>query len=184
MTGNVLLPAIGVVVLALVLRPLLRRRGPAGPAPSAASERDAGDAVDTALQELEQDFAMGKLSAADYEALRAKQAGTARGSARSTPSAPHAAPDAGPVPARAAPRAPRVEAADRRAADLDRIAEELVRRYRRVRVRCRVCGERPEPDAVFCSNCGRCLVACAACGATNEEIGARFCPACGSPLAA
>jgi rRNA maturation endonuclease Nob1 len=64
-------------------------------------------------------------------------------------------------------------------------AEEAVRRYRQRRGACPTCGPRPEPDAVFCSSCGRYLPgACPACGARVTAAGARFCPSCGSSLAA
>jgi hypothetical protein len=50
---------------------------------------------------------------------------------------------------------------------------------------CRVHGTRPEPDAIYCSECGRFLAgACANCGATTSAAGARFCEGCGHRLAA
>jgi predicted amidophosphoribosyltransferase len=48
-----------------------------------------------------------------------------------------------------------------------------------------VCGPRPEPDAIYCSTCGRYLAAsCAHCHAPITEIGARYCGSCGETLAA
>lgn len=50
---------------------------------------------------------------------------------------------------------------------------------------CPACGPRPEPDALFCSTCGRLLGAarCAGCGATIPA-GAHFCEGCGRSVAA
>ena len=51
---------------------------------------------------------------------------------------------------------------------------------------CRTCGQRPEPDAVFCSTCGRRLPtrsACDRCGAALLPD-SRFCEACGRQVAA
>ena len=48
---------------------------------------------------------------------------------------------------------------------------------------CATCGPRPEPDAIFCSSCGRFLGGpCPGCGAATDQPGARFCPACGHRL--
>ena len=64
-------------------------------------------------------------------------------------------------------------------------AEAAVRAYRSRIARCVTCGPRPEPDAVYCSNCGHYLPgACASCGATVTESGAAFCTSCGRQLAA
>ncbi len=53
------------------------------------------------------------------------------------------------------------------------------------RVPCPECGPRPESDAVYCSECGRYLSgACAVCGASVTETGARYCTGCGNALAA
>jgi hypothetical protein len=52
--------------------------------------------------------------------------------------------------------------------------------------RCDACGPRPEPDAEFCSTCGRRLTTpqyCDRCGA-GLVPGSRFCEACGRPVAA
>jgi predicted amidophosphoribosyltransferase len=51
---------------------------------------------------------------------------------------------------------------------------------------CDICGPRPEPDAAFCSTCGRRLTAreyCDRCGA-GLVSGSRYCEACGRPVAA
>ena len=50
---------------------------------------------------------------------------------------------------------------------------------------CARCGPRPEPDAVYCSNCGSYLdEKCEGCGRVVEEAGAAFCAGCGRQLAA
>lgn len=112
-----------------------------------------------ALDELEQDRATGKMSPSDYATLRAKLLASAERLDVSVPS---------------------------EAATPDRTAEAeaLVLRLREERVRCAVCGVRPEPGARYCSSCGRHLHPCSGCGARPEEVGARYCSACGRPLAA
>ena len=50
---------------------------------------------------------------------------------------------------------------------------------------CPECGPRPEPDAAYCSNCGRYLRdRCADCGAPVQALDARYCVGCGNRLAA
>jgi hypothetical protein len=51
----------------------------------------------------------------------------------------------------------------------------------RARLRsCARCGPWPEPDAIYCSNCGAYLdEKCAGCGRVVEEDGAAFCAGCG-----
>jgi hypothetical protein len=69
--------------------------------------------------------------------------------------------------------------------DADDPLEALIRRQRERLAACVACGPRPEPDAVFCSSCGRYLAHdCARCGAAVNEPDARFCSACGNALAA
>ena len=64
-------------------------------------------------------------------------------------------------------------------------AEAVILQYRRRQLGCTVCGPRPEPDAIYCSTCGRYLAAsCAHCHALITEIGARYCKSCGTTLAA
>lgn len=92
-----------------------------------------------ALEEIEFDRATGKLSDADYAALRATYDGVLAGK-----------PDA------AEPSAATTPARQR---DFDAEAEALVRRVREGKVACPECGPRPESDALFCSTCGRALVA-------------------------
>jgi hypothetical protein len=151
-----------------VLRPVFR---PVAPAPGRAG--DEGDDPDDdlspqavalrALKEIEFDRATGKLSDADYDELHAKYQAAALAALRE---------DAGTrgPPAPAAQRAPAALGAPRVPA-------------------CPVDGPRPEPDAVFCSACGRRLGAgtalgyCSRCG-TTLETDARYCNRCGSRVAA
>ncbi|MGH7616781.1 MAG: double zinc ribbon domain-containing protein [Gemmatimonadaceae bacterium] len=63
--------------------------------------------------------------------------------------------------------------------------EAAVRAYRAGHASCPSCGPRPEPDAVYCSTCGRYLRdRCADCGAPVEALDARYCVNCGHRLAA
>jgi hypothetical protein len=70
-------------------------------------------------------------------------------------------------------------------ASADDAIEAAVAAYRERIRSCPSCGPRPEPDAVYCSNCGRYLPgACEGCGASVTESGAAFCGSCGRQLAA
>jgi len=161
---------VGVVLAAgatyYVLLPILR---PPAPTPAgAAAFADEGDDPDDdmspqtvalrALQELEFDRATGKLSDTDYEALKAKYTEEALVAMRGEQGA-----ESREQRAKAAPRS--------------RLPAPV----------CPVDGQRPEPDAVFCSACGRRLgtapAYCARCG-TALEKDARYCDRCGSRVAA
>ncbi|HEY5440965.1 MAG TPA: zinc ribbon domain-containing protein [Gemmatimonadaceae bacterium] len=110
-----------------------------------------------ALREIEFDRATGKLSDSDYGELHARYTERALQAMRSG-SANAVADDP-------------VEAA--------------VRAYRARLKRCVTCGPRPEPDAIYCSNCGQYLPgACGFCGSAVSEPAAAFCRACGRQLAA
>lgn len=64
-------------------------------------------------------------------------------------------------------------------------AEAAVLAYRARMRSCARCGPRPEPDAVYCSNCGTYLPgSCASCGSAITQPGAAFCNCCGRQLAA
>lgn len=120
---------LGLGALWLVLRPLVHpadsRENPVFE-PLDPEETPKGIAL-AALKEIEFDRETGKLSDADYEALKAKYTASALEALRqeerelqvTTVSSPS---EGGPAPAGAT---------------------------------CQVCGPRPEPDAVFCSTCGR-----------------------------
>ena len=63
--------------------------------------------------------------------------------------------------------------------------EAAIRRARQNQRSCGVCGPRPEPDATYCSSCGRYLPgACSKCGTHVDLVGSRFCSGCGDQLAA
>jgi len=117
------------------------------------------DAV-VALREIEFDRATGKLSDSDYADLKTRYTQRALD----------------------AMRAGDVAAPGGRAADA---AEAAVLAYRARLRSCTRCGPRPEPDAIYCSNCGAYLdEKCAGCGRVVEEAGAAFCAGCGRQLAA
>jgi primosomal protein N' len=184
----------GIVVtllaLAMVLEPLLRPATGArvvGPAPM--EEGELGDLSESespkvqallALKEIEFDRATGKLSDEDYALLKARYAAAALDAmkAEDVAAAAVAAPAAVPAAAHGGD---------------DDAAEALVRRFKRRgqdgSLVCPTCGPRPEPDAVFCSTCGRSLLRaqasprCHHCGAATPE-GSKFCAGCGGRLAA
>lgn len=110
-----------------------------------------------ALREIEFDRATGKLSDADYDELRAKYTAEALAAMRAEEGRV-----AAPVPAGTSARPS-------------------------ARPACPTHGPRPEPDAVFCSDCGRRLGTapgyCARCGSALEG-GARYCNGCGRRVAA
>jgi hypothetical protein len=120
------------------------------------------DVAVAALREIEFDRATGKLSESDYAQLKEQYTSQALAAMRRTSSSDIGAP----------------------ASDADDV-EAAIRAYRAARPICAVHGIRPEPDAVFCSECGRYLAgSCEQCGRRVEEVGARFCASCGHRLAA
>ena len=128
MTEQVVVIAIGAVVAAFVLRPLLRGKG-ASSRSAKPSTANAGGSDE--LAELELDHEMGRVSEEDYRRWRAELE-------RATPAPAAADKTAVAVPDTAVAR-----------------AEELVRQWRDMpRPSCPKCGVRPEPEARFCSNCG------------------------------
>lgn len=168
MTALLVGTALAIAALAFVLYPLIAGSSPAAPAVRAAAP-DAPAATSAsaieALREIEFDRATGKLSDADYEALKATYTRQALAALRADESARAVAALAAEDPAEAA-----------------------VLRYRGALLAlpsCEIHGPRPEPDAVYCSDCGRYLAGkCAHCGAPVSQLGARFCTECGSSLAA
>lgn len=165
MTALIVGTVLAVAALAFVLLPLFRDDVAAGamsrrPPSVDRSEGDRERAVD-ALREIEFDRETGKLSDADYTALKASYTQRALVAMRAES-----------------------ELAPPHAADIDPV-EMAVRRYRARRTACPDCGPRPEPDAAYCSTCGLYLEgACAHCGAEVEARGARYCGSCGHTLAA
>lgn len=144
--------------------------------PPRRAERPAEDAPIVALREIEFDRATGKLSETDYVELKTRYTREAiqvmRHAGRGSSGSPSVGTGAATI--------------------TDDEVEAAVRAYRARRtatgiggITCPTCGPRPEPDAVFCSSCGRYLAErCAGCGATVIEQDARFCTSCGHTLAA
>jgi hypothetical protein len=181
MAGETLAAALlGIAALWLVLQPLLRPRPPAALPfePPDPEETPKGVAL-AALKEIEFDRETGKLSDEDYELLKAKYTV-------------------------AAVEALRGEQAGLVSNDIEALIAAKVRSLRSATATapldtssprsvtsgsapaCDRCGPRPEPDALFCSTCGRHLPApqyCDRCGA-GLVPGSRFCEACGRPVAA
>jgi len=156
---------LAVGALAFVLYPIFfgEARGPVRA--NGARRPSEQDAAVVALREIEFDRATGKLSDADYTELKTRYTREAIAAMRRTGTA----------------TAP--EASGGRPTDDE--VEAVVRAYRENKVRCPECGPRPEPDAVFCSNCGRYLRdRCAGCGAPVQSVDARYCENCGTSLAA
>lgn len=166
MTALLIGAALAVAALLYVLFPLFDNIAPSRKPLRARPVEPSETAID-ALREIEFDKATGKLSDADYAALKAEYTRTALVELRSR-EGPPAAPEVA---------TPNVEGLD--------AAEAAVLRYRSVRRECDTCGPRPEPDPVFCSNCGKYLKGkCSQCGATIDAPASRFCANCGSSLAA
>ncbi|MGH7646789.1 MAG: zinc ribbon domain-containing protein [Gemmatimonadaceae bacterium] len=151
--------ALALVALAFVLVPLfVAPRAAAPPVPPPRESSASAEAI-AALREVEFDRETGKLSDADYAALKAAYTRDALAALRAEDAAPARVSDA------------EVEA--------------LILAYRAPHRACATCGPRPEPDAIYCSTCGKYLAGeCARCGASVTEPGARYCPACGATLAA
>jgi hypothetical protein len=171
---------VALAALALVLEPvaLARVRGTTQPVTAPTDDADLEDLTESdspkikallALKEIEFDRATGKISDEDYVRLKARYESDAIAAIKAEEQA---------ATQRATPIADRAEAAIRR-------ARARAGTGRRV---CPSCGPRPEDNAVFCSGCGRSLVAasaprCAQCGAELPD-GAKFCAECGGAIAA
>ncbi|HEV7704189.1 MAG TPA: zinc ribbon domain-containing protein [Gemmatimonadaceae bacterium] len=159
MTPLIVGAILAVIALVIVLYPLFDELA----LPSRRSREPEGatprvEAVQ-ALREIEFDRETGKLSDGDYAALKTRYTRDAVAAMRDEESG--IAGSAGDA------------------------VEAVILQYRRRQLGCSVCGPRPEPDAIYCSTCGRYLAAsCAHCHAPITEIGARFCNSCGETLAA
>ncbi|QJR35978.1 zinc ribbon domain-containing protein [Gemmatimonas groenlandica] len=131
------------------------------------------DGAVAALREIEFDRETGKLSDSDYAELKTRYTREALAELRA----------ADVRDAAAAPVAVAIVALS--PADAADPVEAAIRRARENQRSCGVCGPRPEPDATFCSSCGRYLPgACAKCGTSVDLVGSRFCSGCGDQLAA
>ncbi|MEO7962959.1 MAG: zinc ribbon domain-containing protein [Gemmatimonadaceae bacterium] len=187
MNPIVVTAVIALVAFAFVLAPLLRRKSSGTRsasltvAESRSEVRDAvADPMPNALDELELDRDMGKLSAEDYERLReaiSTASATALASLPDSNIVTHVAETA----SAASHHASRAEANDTDVR-FDAEAERLIDEARAQLVYCPTCGERPEPGATYCSSCGRDLGGCPSCGATQPTSNAHFCVECGAAL--
>lgn len=154
--------ALAYVLYPLLVGPVPVRRAVRAPVPTAKSAEQ--EAI-VALREIEFDRVTGKLSDADYEELKTRYTARALQAMRAG--------------------AATLEPATGSAVNADEAIEAAVRAYRERMHSCATCGPRPEPDAVYCSDCGRYLPgACEGCGASITESGAAFCASCGRQLAA
>lgn len=161
---------VGILALWFVLDPVLRPTTPAPPIyePPDPQETPKGQAL-AALREIEFDRATGKLSDADYDALRTTYTAEAVEAMRAEESGAAAGATTDDVERMVAARVAAIRGGD--------LAEGVV---------CPTCGPRPEVEAAFCSSCGRSLNgagACTGCGAPLTP-GARFCGNCGTKVAA
>ena len=166
---------IAVGALAYVLAPLFLEEGaresadrPVRGAASTGGPVEEGEDAIEALREIEFDRATGKLSDEDYAELKADYTRRAVTAMRVRDAGEAAAPtDGGP------------------AASIHDEVEARIRRHRVAAPSCAQCGPRPEPDAIYCSTCGRYLAgACGRCGAAVTEPGASFCAGCGGRIGA
>jgi hypothetical protein len=155
---------LAIAAMAWVLAPLFRADAGRVVAPYSPIRQDIAarrERAVEALREIEFDRATGKLADADYEMLKARYTRQAVAAMRSESGA-------------ALVDESEIEAAIRRAREAQAVAPA-----------CSVHGPRPEPDAIYCSECGRYLRgACVNCGATTTAPGAHFCEGCGHRLAA
>lgn len=165
--------------LTLVLSPLLSAIDPATDTPAKrkavklAAEIDAPSTAVDALREIEFDRETGKLSESDYADLKQRYTREALAELRA------AEQGAGAATAGAATATASVITAG-----LDPVEAAIARARADVRS-CGVCGPRPEPDATYCSSCGRYLPEkCGSCGTSIDLVGSRFCSGCGDQLAA
>lgn len=182
MAGEAL--AAGLLALAalwLILQPLVR------PRPSTNRPYEAIDPEETpkgialaALKEIEFDRETGKLSDSDYDFLKAKYTAAALEALRAEPRT-----GADDVEALIAARVHSLRSASS-STSLKTRSPGLATGASGSGPSCDSCGPRPEPDAVYCSSCGRNLAAatpCPRCGAALRP-GSRFCEGCGRPVAA
>jgi hypothetical protein len=168
---------VGLAVLWLLLQPVLRpgRQKALPLEPIDPEETPKGIAL-TALKEIEFDRETGKLSDSDYEFLKGKYTAEALDALRHESEA--AASDDIEAMVTAKVRALR--------AALAATSSNTPSVIPASNPSCTTCGPRPEPDAGFCSTCGRRLMsqlACANCGAALSPD-SRYCETCGRKVAA
>ncbi len=151
---------LALAALSLVLWPLLGDDTSAGKAIASPNharlrQKAARDAAE--LHEIEFDRETGKLSESDYAETKLRLTQGAHGAAASLGTSA-GADDNDPV-------------------------EAAIRRARARQKSCVTCGPRTEPDATYCSNCGRYLAdTCGSCHAPVREPAAAYCSSCGESL--
>ena len=182
--------ALALTALTLVLSPLLTGEADVRAADDAQDAREAVrrraararrrgqdeplDGAVAALREIEFDRETGKLSDDDYAELKTRYTREALAELRAADAREAVVAGVGAAPSS-------VVSED---ASLDPV-EDAIRRARANQRSCGVCGPRPEPDATYCSSCGRYLPGCCAtCGTSVDLVGSRFCGGCGEHLAA
>ncbi len=162
--------ALALIALAIVLSPMFSDDVPAEIRPEHRStpkleiddEPVPGSAIE-ALREIEFDRATGKLSDDDYDGMKERYTVQALVELREQDALGGRVAIASPTD----------------------VAERLVKKYRPGSTLCTTHGLRPEPDALFCSECGLFLPGkCDQCGAPVTAPGAHFCTGCGHVLAA
>ena len=157
--------ALGLAIIWLVLQPLVLPAAPRAAiyVPPDPEETARGVAL-AALREIEFDRETGKLSDDDYAFLKTRYTAEAL-------------------------TAMRAEEAEESGSDIERMIDarrHLLTADGAPATACTACGPRPEPDALFCSSCGRRVESghhCARCDAVIPP-GGRFCERCGSAVAA
>jgi hypothetical protein len=182
-TALIIGAALAVAALVYVLLPLFDAIAPARARTGGGHAALAPESAIDALREIEFDRATGKLSDADYSALKAEytRKGLVEMRARRGALPTHAPAVTAHPGVEATAQAPN-EGTGPEALD---IAEAAILRYRSIRRECDTCGPRPEPDPAFCSTCGKYLKgACAHCGAAVDAPASKFCAHCGNTLAA
>jgi rRNA maturation endonuclease Nob1 len=169
---------VGLAALWTVLQPLLRPQRRAAPVfePLDPEETPKGIAL-AALKEIEFDRETGKLSDADYELLKSRYTAAALDALRAESAV---VPDDLELMIAARARALRSAASSTSPGDWSPGDPSPGGSS------CSVCGPRPEPDAVFCSSCGRRLPVAGACRRCSAPLGpdSHFCEQCGSQVAA
>ena len=176
---------VGALVLWLVLQPLIRPGALRVRAiePLDPEETPRGLAL-TALKEIEFDRETGKLSDADYQFLKAKYTAAALEAMRQDEGTLTPGRASGDVEAMIAAKVRALRSASAAAssdAPVTAHSENVA-----ATLSCSTCGPRPEPDAVFCSSCGRRLPMQAFCDRCRTVLppGSRYCESCGRQVAA
>ena len=176
---------VGALVLWLVLQPLAR---PAPPRVSAIEPLDPEETPKgialTALKEIEFDRETGKLSDDDYQSLKAKYTAAALEAMRQDAEVLSPGRVSDDVEAMIAAKVRALRSASAGISPDSAIPSPSAKPA--ANPSCSSCGPRPEPDAVFCSTCGRRLplgAFCARCR-TVLQPGSRYCESCGCQVAA